>query len=86
MKKEKLCENFYFIPSGNRGHGLQLLGKVQSRRVLQPAVLPSLKRENLGNDPLVNLVPQGSQGWGKNKDTSNQQQKSDAASTVIHKV
>jgi len=43
-----------------------------------------LKRENLGNDPLVNLVPQGSQGWGKNKETTNQQQKLDAASTVSH--
>jgi hypothetical protein len=51
--------------SGTR-HGLQSLGKVnQSRRAPLPANLPSLKRENLGNDPRINLVPTGSQGWAK---------------------
>ena len=51
---------------------MQSLGKIgQSRRVLQPASLPSLKKENSGNDPRVNLVPPtGSQGWVK-KDGQN---------------
>ena len=45
---------------------MQSLGKVsQSRRVPIPANLPSLKKENLGNDPTVSLVPSGSSGWGK---------------------
>ena len=45
---------------------MQLLGKVsQSRRIPAPAYLPSLKKENLGNDPTVSLVPSGSSGWGK---------------------
>ena len=59
---------------GNRSHGMQSLGKVQSRRVLKPANLASLKSENLGNDPLVNLVPTGSQGWGKKETTQTSSQ------------
>lgn len=48
-----------------RQHGFQTLGKVvPTRRVPQPANLPSLKKENLGNDPRIALVPTGSQGWG----------------------
>ena len=58
------CVIYYF--AGNRSHGgMQSLGKVQGRRVLKPVNLASLKRENLGNDPRVNLVPSGSAGWGK---------------------
>ena len=48
-------------------HGLQSLGKIASaRRVPPPALLPSLRAENSGNDPTVNLVPTGGQGWGSN--------------------
>ena len=35
-----------------------------------PANLPSLKKENLGNDPTVSLVPSGSSGWGKKEKSS----------------
>ena len=45
-------------------HGLQSLGKVPTAR-RAPANLPSLKAENGGNDPAVNLVPSsGSAGEG----------------------
>ncbi|KAG8183671.1 hypothetical protein JTE90_010144 [Oedothorax gibbosus] len=46
-------------------HGLQSLGKVGTgRRMPPPANLPSLKSENSGNNPNINLVPSGGQGWG----------------------
>ncbi|XP_069793850.1 protein PRRC2C isoform X4 [Narcine bancroftii] len=45
-------------------HGLQSLGKVaSSRRIPPPANLPSLKAENKGNDPNVNIVPKDGSGW-----------------------
>lgn len=52
-----------------RQYGLQSLGKVATaRRMPPPANLPSLKSEHSGNDPTVNLVPQGGSGWGNEKD------------------
>ncbi|XP_038650870.1 protein PRRC2C isoform X2 [Scyliorhinus canicula] len=45
-------------------HGLQSLGKVaSSRRIPPPANLPSLKAENKGNDPNVNIIPKDGSGW-----------------------
>ena len=40
------------------------LGKIQSRRMPGPSSLPSLRTENAGNDPDINLVPSNSAGWG----------------------
>ena len=58
------CLNCGLIISvSTRQHGLQSLGKVASvRRMPPPAHLPSLKSENCGNDPNVNLVPTGGSG------------------------
>jgi len=65
----------------NNRHGLQSLGKIgQSRRVLQPANLPSLKSENSGNDPRINLVPSGIQGWGKKESAPSSKQATSTAS------
>lgn len=53
--------SFFFLVT--RQHGLQSLGKVASmRRMPPPANLPSLKSENSGNDPNINLVPTGGSG------------------------
>ena len=56
-------------------HGLQTLGKVGAgRRIPPPANLPSLKSENSGLSPNINLVPTGGQGWGSGKEKEDQQQ------------
>lgn len=53
----------FMLPVAAR-HGLQSLGKVAaSRRMPPPANLPSLKAENKGNDPNVNIVPKDGSGW-----------------------
>lgn len=55
-------------------HGMQILGKVSSmRRIPPPALLPSLKAENCGNDPTINLVPAGGLGWGNPTEEASQQ-------------
>ena len=33
-----------------------------------PTQLPSLMKENAGNDPMVNLAPQAGGGWGTGKE------------------
>ena len=63
------CSSTTLFWAGIPRHGLQSLGKVAaSRRMPPPANLPSLKSENLGNDPTVALVPSGGGGWGSGKE------------------
>lgn len=63
LNNSNLAVKCLFIPVAAR-HGLQSLGKVAaSRRMPPPANLPSLKAENKGNDPNVNIVPKDGSGW-----------------------
>ncbi|XP_015253474.1 PREDICTED: protein PRRC2C isoform X1 [Cyprinodon variegatus] len=56
-------------------HGLQSLGKVAvSRRMPPPANLPSLKAENKGNDPNVNIVPKDGSGWASRAEPGEERQ------------
>lgn len=69
----------------NTRHGLQSLGKVSSRRAPVPANLPSLKSENSGNDPRINLVPTGAPGWGKKENPIQNGKQRETQPTVSHK-
>ena len=46
-----------------------------------PAQLPSLRKENAGNDPTVNLVPTGG-GWGAGKEDEQQDTNKELTTTV----
>ena len=72
----KILIKFCFLLLTGKSHGgFQSLGKVvaTSRRMPQPASLPSLRSEYAGNDPNVSLVPSGGGGWKSNKDTKEAQ-------------
>lgn len=60
-------------PGTGKHGGLQSLGKTTPAvRRMPPAVtLPSLRAESQGQDPNVNLVPQGGVGWHKENTSAN---------------
>jgi len=65
---------------GNKA-GFQSLGKI-GKRMPGPAQLPSLRKENAGNDPTVSLVPTGG-GWGAGKEDGEQQDTNTVASQPV---
>ena len=55
---------------------MQTLGKIApTRRMPGPAQVRSLRSENEGNDPTVNLVPQGGGGWKSSTDEEEKKEK-----------
>lgn len=56
---------------------MQTLGKIApTRRMPGPAQVRSLRSEHEGNDPTVNLVPQGGGGW---KSSAEEEEKKERA-------
>ncbi|CAG0917019.1 unnamed protein product [Notodromas monacha] len=86
LYKGKAVGNQPKAPTQKHG-GLQSIGKAMvSRRIPPPVNLPSLKSENSGNDPHVNLVPSGGSGWGSKEGQSGPQPKQEVEKPVSSSV